>query len=268
MFERRRKKLDIRQLLIIIIILLITLGVVITVKGISFRKELEPPTALANELPRFRLIDMDNIGIETDEDKDGINDQKDILLGAKKQLEIRARNIFLEGEKEPNYYPGGDPPPDLAVSTDIVARAFREAGFDLKELVHEDIIENFNAYPLREIWNQRFPDPNIDYRRIQNLEVFFKRNAISLTTVFSSLDKENLNSWLPGDVVFFDMDEDGYADNVGIISDTTTRDGTPKVIYNYIDPGFTCEENILGQKPIKGHFRFPDPQKKFSGKEG
>lgn len=228
------------------------------VKGISFQKEYKPPTALVNELPRFRMIDMDNIGIQSDEDGDGINDQKDILLGAKKQLEVKAKNIFLEGERETNYYQGGDPPPQLAICTDIVARAFKEAGFDLQKLVHRDISENFSVYPLRKIWNQHVPDPNIDYRRIQNLEIFFKRNAKALTIDFNPINTENLNSWLPGDIVFFDMDKDGYSDNVGIISDTTTRDGVPKVIYNYIEPGYTCEENILEKEIITGHFRFPD----------
>jgi uncharacterized protein YijF (DUF1287 family) len=53
------------------------------------------------------------------------------------------------------------------------------------------------------------------------------------------------------------MDRIGYSDNVGIISDNTTRDGVPKVIYNYIDPGYTVEKDILKEKIITGHYRFP-----------
>ena len=71
------------------------------------------------------------------------------------------------------------------------------------------------------------------------------------------MDEENLNSWLPGDVVFFDMVGDGRTDNVGIISDNTTRSGIPKVVYNYIDPGYTVENDILKEKVITGHYRFP-----------
>lgn len=67
----------------------------------------------------------------------------------------------------------------------------------------------------------------------------------------------NLNSWLPGDVVFFDMDKDGYTDNVGIISDFMTRKGVSKVIYNYIDPGITVENDILGKATITGRYRYP-----------
>jgi len=124
-------------------------------------------------------------------------------------------------------------------------------------LINEDIKENFSEYPLQKLWNQRVPDIDIDYRRIQNMEVFFQRNALSLITSFKSTDAKNLEQWFPGDVVFFDMNKDGYTDNVGIISDSTTRNGTPKVIYNYIEPGYTTEENILESKIITGHYRYP-----------
>jgi uncharacterized protein YijF (DUF1287 family) len=254
--EKNKKRFNIKHLLIIILILLIIIAVIMSVKEISFKKEYKPPTALADKLPRYRLIDMDNTGIAGDRDNDGINDQKDILLGALKQLEKPARNIFLD-ESEANYYPGGDPPADLAISTDIIARAFMEAGFDLRELVYEDIKENFNEYPLKKIWGQTVCDPDIDYRRIQNLEVFFKRNAKQMDVTFNVSDS-SLEQWLPGDIVFFDMDRDGYTDNVGIISDSTTRDGIPKVIYNYIDPGYTVERNILKDNIITGHYRFAD----------
>ena len=254
--KKNKKRINIKHFLIIILILIIVIAVIISINEFSFKKEYEPPTALKDELPRFRLIDMDNIGITGDEDNDGINDQKDILSGARKQLEKPARNIFLE-ENEPNYYQGGDPPENLAISTDIIARAFREAGFDLRELVYEDIKENFDQYPLKKNWGQTVCDPDIDYRRIQNLEVFFRRNAKSLGIVFEASDVNNLNRWLPGDVVFFDMNGDEYTDNAGIVSDSTTRDGIPKVIYNYIDePGYTVERNILKEKIITGHYRF------------
>ena len=236
--------------------LVIVIAVIISVNQFSFKKEYEPGTALADKLPRYRLVDMDNTGITGDADEDGINNQKDIMLDAKKQLGNPAKNISLE-EGETNYYQGGDPPEDLADCTDIIVRAFFEAGFSLKDLVYEDIKENFGQYPIKEIWNRSFCDPNIDYRRIQNLEIFFNRNARDLDILFNASDEQNLNSWLPGDVVFFDMDRDGYSDNVGIISDNTTRDGVPKVVYNYKDPGYTVEKDILKEKIITGHYRFP-----------
>jgi len=78
-------------------VLLIALAVVISIRSFSFKKKYQPSTALAEVLPRFRLIDMNDLGIRTDQDNDGINDQEDILLGAKKQLTIPAVNIFSEG---------------------------------------------------------------------------------------------------------------------------------------------------------------------------
>jgi uncharacterized protein YijF (DUF1287 family) len=254
---KNKKRLNIRHLLIIILVLLIAIAVIITVNKFSFKKEYEPATALSDLMPRYRLIDMDNIPITGDADDDGINDQKDIMQGAKDQLGSPARTIRVE-EGENNYFKDGDPPEELAISTDIIARAFLEAGFNLRDLVNEDISNNFDQYPIKEMWGRSFCDPNIDYRRVLNMEIFFKRNAEVFDIFFNALDEKNLNSWLPGDVVFFDMDEDGFSDNIGIISDNTTRNGVPKIIYNYIDPGYTVEMDILKEKVITGHYRFPN----------
>ncbi len=255
--ETDNKKFNIKHFLIIIIILAIIFAITLSISQFTFKKVYGPPTALALLLPRFRVINMDSVSIKTDYDSDGINDQKDILEGAKSQLKNPAANIFKNGNNETNYFNGGDPPAEIAICTDIVARAFREAGFDLSQLVNDDIAGNFGSYPLRINWGQTRPDKNIDYRRIQNLEVFFMRNAASYITVFNFSDTGNLDQWLPGDVVFFDMDRDGYTDNVGIISDFTTRKGIPKVIYNYIDPGYTVQKDILSSSSIKGHYRYP-----------
>jgi len=244
-------------LIIVLVILLIVFVVILSTGKFGFKKTYLPSTALSKILPRFRLIDLDELPVKTDRNHNGNNDSKDILIGAKKQLEIKAKNIFIKESNESNYYKGGDPPAEWALNTDIIARAFKEAGFDLRTLINEDITNNFKEYPVKAIWNQNVPDIDIDYRRIQNMEVFFIRNAASLTLKFDPANEENLNSWLPGDVVFFDMDKDGYSDNVGIVSDSTTRNGTPKIIYNYIDPGYTTEADILGSTKITGHYRYP-----------
>ena len=255
--ESSSGRLSLKHLLIIILILIIILAITISISQFTFRKTYSPPTALVTLLPRYRVIDMEDTEIVTDYDGDGINDQKDILEGAKKQLENPAVNIFSEGVEEPNYYSGGDPPPGYALCTDIIARAFANAGFDLSQMVNDDIKNNYDLYPLRELWGQRYPDPNIDYRRIQNLEIFFQTNSTAMLTYFDYADESNLLQWLPGDIVFFDMDGDGFTDNTGIISDFTTRKGIPKIIFNHIDPGFTVEEDILDEKIITGHYRYP-----------
>ncbi|HEX7560637.1 MAG TPA: DUF1287 domain-containing protein [Candidatus Humimicrobiaceae bacterium] len=255
--ETYNKKFNIKHLLIIIIILVIILAITLSISQFTFKKVYSPPTALAALLPRYRVIDMDRISVKTDFDRDGVSDQVDILQGAKAQLKNPANNIFKNGNNETNYFNGGDPPAKIAICTDIIARAFREAGFDLRQLVNDDISENFGSYPLKVNWGQTRPDNNIDYRRIQNMEIFFKRNAQAMVAVFDLSDIANLEQWLPGDIVFFDMDQDGYTDNAGIISDSTTRKSIPKIIYNYIDPGYTVERDILGSSSIKGHYRYP-----------
>jgi len=244
-------------LIIILVILLIVFVVILSTGKINFKKIYEPSIALSKVLPRFRLIDVEKLSGTNDKNKNGSIDAVDILKGAKKQLDIKAKNIFIEGSAQSNYYKDGDPPEEWALNTDIIARSFKEAGFDLRILINTDIKNNIAKYPLKAIWNQNLADIDIDYRRIQNMEVFFKRNAGSLNIRIDPANEENLDTWVPGDVVLFDMDEDGYTDNIGIISDLTARNGIPKVIYNYIDPGYTTEANILTSKIITGHYRYP-----------
>ncbi|MDD3520638.1 MAG: DUF1287 domain-containing protein [Actinomycetota bacterium] len=245
-------------LIIIMLILFVVFIVILSTGQYDFKATFEPETALSKVLPRYRLIELDEIDVKADYNRNGNNDAKDIVLGAKKQLEIKAKNIFIEGSGQPNYYKDGDPPSEWALNTDIIARAFKEAGYDLRLLINEDIQANFEQYPLQKLWNQRVADIDIDYRRIQNMEKFFQRKAISLITDFNSSDLRNLEKWFPGDVVFFDMNKDGYTDNAGIITDSTTRNGTPKIIYNYIEPGYTVEENILESEIITGHYRYSE----------
>src|SRR5712692_6297716 len=74
-------------------------------------------------------------------------------------------------------YPGGDVPASTGVCTDEVIRIYRAVGVDLQKEVHEDMVQNFDAYPHR--WQQR-PDTNIDHRRVPNLMVFFARKGTAL----------------------------------------------------------------------------------------
>ena len=244
-------------LIILLVILLIVFVIILSTGKFNFKKIYEPSAALSKVLPRFRLIDIKKLAGAHDENKNGSIDTIDILEGAKKQLALKSKNIFIENSGESNYYKDGDPPEEWALNTDIVARSFKEAGFDLRILINTDIKSNMAEYPLKAIWNQNSADIDIDYRRIQNMEVFFERNAVSLNIRIDPSNEDILNTWVPGDVVLFDMDEDEYTDNIGIISDSTARNGTPKVIYNYIDPGYTTEANILSSKIITGHYRYP-----------
>jgi uncharacterized protein YijF (DUF1287 family) len=44
-------------------------------------------------------------------------------------------------------YPGGDVPADTGVCTDEIIRIYRAVGVDLQKEVHEDMVQNFAAYP-------------------------------------------------------------------------------------------------------------------------
>lgn len=75
-------------------------------------------------------------------------------------------------------YPDGDVPRSTGVCADVVVRAARDAlGLDLQKLVHEDMLHAFDSYPSRKAWRLRAPDPNIDHRRVLNLEVYWLRQG-------------------------------------------------------------------------------------------
>lgn len=188
-----------------------------------------------------RTYTAEEFGITTlisahDEDSDGIDDYTDILLGARADAENHPRY-------DSSYFAGGYPPEDRGVCTDVVWRAFRAAGYELKDLIDADIAAHTALY-----WRvEGTPDSNIDFRRVPNLRVYFDRFAESLT-----LDPLKIGEWQPGDIVTF-----GNA-HVGIISDKRNAEGIPYLIHNSGQP--RREEDALlrcdTRNPISGHYRF------------
>ncbi len=84
---------------------------------------------------------------------------------------------------DPRYvrmpYPGGDVPRATGVCADVVVRAGRDGlSLDLQKLVHEDMERDFAAYP--KTWGMHAPDPNIDHRRVLNLETYWKRKGCAI----------------------------------------------------------------------------------------
>ena len=175
---------------------------------------------------------------KTDYDNDAIDDYADILQGAK-----------IEAENKPKYksayYAGGYPPDNEGVCTDVIWRALKNAGYILKDMVDKDIKENTNKYPRV----AGKPDPNIDFRRVPNLKVYFERNHIVLT-----IDLNKIEQWQPGDIVVFG------SKHIGIISDKRNKKGIPYLIHNGGQP--IREEDFLETydkyEPISGHYRIKD----------
>src|SRR5256884_9396057 len=77
-------------------------------------------------------------------------------------------------------YPGGDVPADTGVCTDEVIRAYRAVGIDLQKEVHEDMLQNFEAYSNQRRWRLAHPGSNIYHRRVPKLMVFFQRKGETL----------------------------------------------------------------------------------------
>lgn len=169
-----------------------------------------------------------------DMDKDGVEDYSDILQGAK--IEAKNKPIYKSA-----YYEGGYPPDSEGVCTDVIWRALKNAAYNLKDLVDKDIQENKPLYTSIDK-----PDPNIDFRRVRNLKVFFDNNHTKLTN-----DPYNIKEWMPGDIVIFGQS------HIAIISDRRNEDGIPYIIHNASQPN-RDEDAILywyGARGITGHYR-------------
>jgi uncharacterized protein len=149
---------------------------------------------------------------------------------------------------EPAYislpYPGGDVPADTGVCTDEVIRAFRAVGFDLQKLVHEDMKQNFSAYPQE--WGLRRPDPSIDHRRVPNLQAFFKRKGASLPVTTNPAD------YLSGDLITCTVPP--HLPHIGLVVPAPDGTATPWVVHN-IGRGPKLE-NRLFEFPLTGHYRW------------
>lgn len=173
----------------------------------------------------------ENFHSKVDRDNDGIDDQTDILDGA-------LQYIATCPKYKSKYYSSGYPNDGYGVCTDVVASALKAAGYDLMTLVQEDLATHPSDYDID------IPDPNIDFRRVKNLLVYFSHTAIPLTTDVFQTEK-----WQGGDIVIFE-------NHIGIVSDRRNPEGVPYVIHHYSPWQAAYEEDILAfRNDITGHFR-------------
>lgn len=183
-------------------------------------------------------FEIETLKSNTDCDGDGIDDYSDILQGAK--IEAQNKPVYKSA-----YYAGGYPPAEEGVCTDVIWRAFENAGYSLKDMVDEDIKNHIEQYPRV----AKKPDPNIDFRRVPNLKVYFERNQLNLTK-----DLNQIEEWQAGDVVIFGES------HIGILSDKRNKKGIPYLLHNGGQPN--REEDILEiynqYEPITGHYRMKD----------
>lgn len=229
--------------------MLLTIGIAITVV-VLLNKWPEPVKSFEQALTLVRRaksperikIAIPRVLSGHDEDGDGIDDLDDILLGARAEAK---RHPYYKSA----YYKGGYPPPDEGVCTDVIWRAIKEAGYDLKTMIDRDIESNVKAYPR--VGGK--PDPNIDFRRAPNLVSFFSRHSMELPIEITPGDVKSLEAWQGGDIVVFDKP---YP-HIGIVSDKRRDDGVPLLIHN--GGPYATESDYLTSwlSPISHHFRFP-----------
>jgi uncharacterized protein YijF (DUF1287 family) len=147
-------------------------------------------------------------------------------------------------------YPGGDVPEHTGVCTDEVIRAYRALGIDLQKQVHDDMVQNYSAYPHHWTSLSPGPDSNIDHRRVPNLMVFFQRKAQSL------LVSHQTDDYSPGDLVTWDLG--GNVPHIGIVVDKRGPQTGRYMLVHNIGQGPKMEDVLFNWK-VTGHYRYFGP---------
>ena len=130
-----------------------------------------------------QTLGIDELCSSHDENGNGIDDYHDLVAGARAYVESGPSYQSI-------YYAGGYPDDEHGVCTDVIWHAFAQAGYALKDMVDADIAADRSVYGIDT------PDPNIDFRRVRNLQVFFQRHALTLDA-----DSDEPEDWQPGDIV-------------------------------------------------------------------
>lgn len=208
---------------VLLLILLVVVIVVSVVRHVTHEKLYHSYTA--------EELGIEEVTSDTDYDQDGIDDYTDIMLGARDYIETNPHYKSA-------YYEGGYPTDGCGVCTDVIWHGLKAAGYDLKSMVDADIAAHGEDYGITS------PDPNIDFRRVANLKVFFAKYGESLTT---SLD--NPEDWQAGDIVIFEK-------HIAICSDKRNEDGLPFIIHHGNVVEGAVEANELQNYVIVGHYRW------------
>ena len=140
---------------------------------------------------------------------------------------------------------GGDVPADTGVCTDEIIRVYRAVGVDLQKEVHDDMAQNFSAYPNN--WGLKHPEPTIDHRRVPNLKTFFSRKGEKLPVT------NHLQDYAPGDLVTWDL---GHGINhIGIVVDQKSAQSGRWMVVHNIGEGPKMEDVLFNWR-ITGHYRY------------
>lgn len=215
---------------VVITVLGVILIVIVGGVGIFFAKWMIYGTSVERLKNEYKK-EIPTVTCAIDTDGDGIDDQMDFFQGTLDYIETKPKY-------KSKYYNTGYSDDGYGVCTDVIANAALAAGYDLMELLQEDIVANPKAYDIQE------PDANIDFRRVKNLKVYFNHTATSLTTDVSAIEE-----WQGGDIVIFE-------NHIGVVSDRRNKNGVPYVIHHNDPFQASYEEDILeSRNDIVGHYR-------------
>lgn len=144
-------------------------------------------------------------------------------------------------------YPNGDIPENKGVCTDVIIRSYRKLNIDLQKEVHEDMMENFSAYPTLQKWGMTKTDSNIDHRRVPNLEIFFERKGEKLSVTQNSKDYKTgeIVTWLINDKL----------PHIGIVTNKKSKDRKRNLIVHNVGNGQVLQDCLFEYK-IVGHYKY------------
>lgn len=239
MAKRKLKKKAKTTILVFVLIVLVFILIVVGLIAYDYyKKDSQKLIPVTENKTYYNLSDFGFVPLKSSNDynDNSKDDYIDIFEGAKQYAEFNPKY-------KSEYYAGGYPPVEKeGVSSDLIWYSLKQAGYDLKSLVSKDINNNKKKYRYSLL------DENIDFRKVENLDVFFSRYAKDLTT-----DINEVGQFIPGDVLIFDYDE--FA---AIVSDKYTKDGVPYIISNRSTTQKQKEENIIEKitMDITSHYRF------------
>lgn len=233
--KKIKKFLNKLYLSLAVILILLFLGL-LSNYYLTINKNLKP---ISSEKDYYNISDFGFIReiSPKDYDNDGIDDYTDILNGEKIVAKINPKYVN-------EYYAGGYPPETEGVCTDVIWRSLKEAGYSLKDMISQDIRDEYD----KKTYNISIIDDNIDFRRVLNQEIFFQRYAEVLDT-----DIYKVGDLMPGDILVFNDSE-----HIAMVSDKYNKNGIPYLIQNRDSSQKETEEDRLEETDmiVTGHYRF------------
>ena len=205
----------------------------------ALKANYQPSEALAASAPAARIRNVPSAGFGEE-------------LSASALARLNPNVAYVADYKKIGY-PWGDVSEETGVCTDVVIRSYRSLGIDLQSMVHEDMRRAFSAYPSRKIYGLKKADPNIDHRRVVNLEAFFERVGAAIPLG---------SDYQPGDVITWRLS--GGEPHIGVVVNRVDpRTGNPLIVHN-LGAGVRAED-LLDFAIPHGAYRFaPDQQSRMA----